>query len=466
VTPILSRLYGPEAFGVAALFTSITGIIAVVVCMRYELSIVLPEADEEAANLLGASLLFAFLTSLLTIPIVLFGRPFLLRILKAPELGGVLWMVPPMVLVSGGFLGLNYWNSRTRQFGRLSVARVISSTATSAAQVGAGITGHASGASLVGTTVAGTALSTTVLGAQILRDNGTLFRRSIRWKAIAEGVIRHRKFPLFGTSSALLNAISWQLPTILLQVYFSSSVVGFYALGNRVMRVPMSLIGNAVGQVFFQQAAEAKRDGTLAITVENAFRQLVVFSLIPVVALTVVGPEAFVLVFGSRWVEAGYYAQILAPWTLFWFISSPLSTLFAVLEKQEFGLMLNAVILVSRFVSLAIGGRLQNARLGIILFSVSGVLVYGYYTLAILKVSGVQISKAARFLLSRILEYLPAIAILVALKAFRVEPWILIAVAVLLFVAHGIRAVTNDPAISALWRSAFTRRSAAGTAPE
>lgn len=56
VIPIVARLFAPEAFGVAALFASITGIIGVLVCLRYEVSIMLPKTDEEAANLLGVSL--------------------------------------------------------------------------------------------------------------------------------------------------------------------------------------------------------------------------------------------------------------------------------------------------------------------------------------------------------------------------------------------------------------------------
>ena len=56
-SPLITRLYGPEAFGLAALFTSIVGIVGVVACLRYELAIMLPKRDEEAANLLGLSLL-------------------------------------------------------------------------------------------------------------------------------------------------------------------------------------------------------------------------------------------------------------------------------------------------------------------------------------------------------------------------------------------------------------------------
>ena len=59
--PILTRIYAPEAFGIAALFASITGILSVLACMRYELAIVLPDNDREAANLLAVCLVITFL---------------------------------------------------------------------------------------------------------------------------------------------------------------------------------------------------------------------------------------------------------------------------------------------------------------------------------------------------------------------------------------------------------------------
>ena len=42
-SPVLTRLYPPEAFGVYKIFVSITAILTVVANLRYELAIVLPE---------------------------------------------------------------------------------------------------------------------------------------------------------------------------------------------------------------------------------------------------------------------------------------------------------------------------------------------------------------------------------------------------------------------------------------
>jgi len=69
--PVVTRLFAPEAFGVLAIFASMTGIVGVIVCLRYELAIMLPDSNEEAANILGVSLLSVIIMTTLSALIVL-----------------------------------------------------------------------------------------------------------------------------------------------------------------------------------------------------------------------------------------------------------------------------------------------------------------------------------------------------------------------------------------------------------
>jgi O-antigen/teichoic acid export membrane protein len=113
------------------------------------------------------------------------------------------------------------------------------------------------------------------------------------------------------------------------------------------------------------------------------------------VILGIAGPELFRIIFGANWVEAGRYAQILSPWMFILFISSPLSNLFSTLERQELALIVNSVILGTRFVALIIGGLTHNIYLTLIIWSASGVLVYGGLALWLLKLT--QVSWAIAF---------------------------------------------------------------------
>ena len=445
--PILTRLYGPEAFGVAALFTAITGIVGVVACLRYDMAIMLPKKDEEAANLLGLSLVIAASMSTLLIPIIWAGQEPLLRLLKAPELVPYLWLVPPAVFLSGAFLALNYWNSRTKRFGRLSIARINASLSTTGTQIGAGLAGYPTGGSLIGAGILGSAVSTFVLGGQIWRDDNKVFRDGIRFDGMQEGLGRHRKFPLIDTLSALMNAISWQIPIFLLSAFFSTSVVGLYALSTRVLQLPMSIIGGSISQVFFQRAAEAKAEGTLSSLVENVFKVLVVIGLFPMLMLTLIGRDLFVVIFGIAWSEAGVYAQMLGLWTFLWFISSPLSTIYIVLEKQEFGLKLNLANVVTRFLAIGIGGLLGDPRISVFLFAISGLLVYSYLLMAILRFSEVSIERARGIVFSNLKIFAPAGIVMIALKAFSIELLTQVVFSVLLIIIYYLFIIKTDPLV-------------------
>lgn len=85
-SPILTRLYSPEAFGFLAIFISITSIVGVIACMRYELAIMLLKSDEKAANLLALCLLSVVAISGLTVPALYFGSDAIISLLKAPGL--------------------------------------------------------------------------------------------------------------------------------------------------------------------------------------------------------------------------------------------------------------------------------------------------------------------------------------------------------------------------------------------
>lgn len=443
--PVLTRLYGPEDFGVWALYVSITSIISVISCLRYDYSIMLPESDREAVNLLGLSVLAVLTVTGLTVPAVWYFKAQLVDLLNAPQIEGYLWLIPPFVFVNGIFLALTHWNSRTKLFKRLSFSKISSSVSTTATQIVLGLMQHPpTSAGLIGGSLAGQSIATFVLGGQIWRDDKNLIKKSLSWKEIYEGAVRHRNLPLIDSWSALMNSVSWQLPAFLLSAFFTPAIVGFYSLGFRLLQLPMSFIGGSISQVFYQRASRAVSDGTLSILVESVFRILVIIGMFPILILTIVGGDVFTVVFGRAWTEAGVYAQILSLWAFIWFISSPLTTIYLVVEEHHFGFSYNFFNLTTRFLSLTIGGILGNARIALILFSISGIVVYGYLCLKMMYYSGVKTSKALKIVFSNIVLFIPAGVVLTALKTAGINQILLVVISGLIICIYYLYILKMD----------------------
>ena len=443
-SPIITRLYGPAAFGLVALFTSITGILGVIVCLRYELAIVLPKSDEEAANLFGLCMLLVVVVSVATIPLLIILEQPLVQFLKAPQLGQFFWLIPPTLLISGTFLALNYWNTRTKQFKRLSIARISSSFSTTGTQLGAGFLGYTSGGVLIYANVFGQLVSTGVLGIQIMRDHLSFFRENISWEGMADTFRRYSNFPKFDVWSALINQISWQVPVLLLSSFFSTTIVGYYSLGMMMVTLPMSLIGGAIAQVFFQRAAIAQHEGSLSLIFEDAYSFLIKISLFPLLLLTFIGQDLFILIFGPSWGEAGFYIQILSVWAVFFFISSPISAILSIAGKQKTGLVLSTINLITRFVSISLGGILGSATLSILFFSLSGVVMYGSTGILFMQFAGVPVQKTLKIIGRSFLIFLPAGAIMVSAKILKVNGTVEVFIATLLFVLYWVYLIKTD----------------------
>ena len=394
--PILTRLYAPEAFGIYALFASIIGIFSVLACMRYELSILLPDNDREAANLLAVSFTFAVLTTLLALPLVWYGSSYILIWLKTPELAPYLWLVPVVMLVSGIFMALNSWNTRTKHFTRLSIARIIGALANTSGSLGAGFANHATSGALIVASLCGQAVATTVLSSQIWRDNGQFLVDNITLKEMWTGIKRYHKFPLYSSWSSLLNMFSLMAPILMFGAFFSSAIAGFYVLGFRVLQTPLVLVSGALSEVFYQRASLARLDGTLPSLVKDLFRRLLLVGLLPCLILTITGKDLFTLAFGINWAEAGFYTQLLAPWILVWFVSSSLSTVYIVLEQQQLEPIIQGTLFLNRVVALAIGGYIGEARLAVLFFSFGSVVAYAYLLKVILNCVGLSILTVLR----------------------------------------------------------------------
>jgi len=291
--------------------------------------------------------------------------------------------------------------------------------------------GYPTGGSLINASIFGSAVSNLVLGGQIWRDDRKVFRNSISFEGMKEGLSRHRRFPIFDSWSALLNSASLQLPVFLLSVFFSPVVVGYYAICNRLLFLPSNLIGSSISQVFFQRSSVAKYEGNLSFVVETTFIRLILIGLYPFLVLSIMGRELVIVALGLSWEEAGVFIQILSPWTLFVFISSPMSILLITLERQRIALFFNVTFFITRFLSLYVGGSLGEVRLALVLFAVSGILLISIKLLYTFNIIGVSLRNIFRELIPYFSYSILSISIIFIIMAFTINYYLIISTGII-----------------------------------
>jgi len=395
ISPILTRIYTPQDFGLLALYLSITSIISVAVTARYELAIMLPKEDKEAKNLLALSIIIATIISIVFFVIIsMFGRE-IAALLGNQQIYPWLFFIPLSLFFMGIYQAFNYWSNRKQKYVRLATNRVTQSTNVAGLNIGIGIVKDGVSGLIVGNILGQFIASVRLSIKSIKEDRLSITDISIRnMKFVAR---RYDQFPKISVWSALLNTASVQLPVFVFSVFFSSTIVGWYSLSHRVLNMPMSFLGNAVGQAYFQAASSLKQDdpGKLGEITYKTYKNLLLIGLIPTSIIFAYGDIIFAFIFGQDWKIAGEYARILCVWLLLVFISSPLSFLFTVMEKEGISFFFNVGIFISRMLSLLVGAMFfKDAFITIILFAVSGVVFWLWHCVYILKMVNVPYKKS------------------------------------------------------------------------
>ena len=456
--PIITRLFSPENYGIFSLYASITIIFSVFSSLSYVSTIILPEKDVDASNIFGLCILAVFGISLLVLAGIFFFNKDICHFLNAPQMEPYLWLLPLSIFLNGTYLSINYWSLRKKRFTQLSISRVVGSLSDRTIALCAGCFGYLAAFVLIISRLLSVSLSILTLSFSVWREDRGSIKASLSRKKIAFNAKRYRKFPLVSNWSILLNNVSRQIPIIMLAMFFSPRIVGFYALSSGVLAMPMSLLGDAIFRVFFQKTAETKnRRGNLTGVSLELLNRLVCMTIIPLGFLALIGKEVFALVFGSAWELAGTYTQILSFVFFMSFISRPFNAFFNVFEKQEVRLYFDAGLVISRCISFLVGGLMSNALLAMTLYSIASVIVFLiliFWLLNFVDVASIRIFAA--FGRSVILA-LPFLVVLALTKfALHCSPVILILFSVILMLLYYLLLVYRDERIRSMFISKTT----------
>jgi lipopolysaccharide exporter len=452
-SPITSRLFGPQEFGLAALFMSGAIILGSIACLRYEMAIVLPKEDKDAASLFVLCSMILIVTTTLTATFSLLLGPRILSYLGADELKPYLWLFPIYVILIGMQFLLRIWHTRYRRFRITAATNVLSSLLTAVAEISGGWAGFTTGGNLVVIRFFSLFGSPAFLLWRLLRIDYRFIIRNINLGPILKSANKYIKFPLIGSLTAIVTALASHLPIMLLAALFNPVVSGFYAKALYLLLLPASIIGKSIGQVFFQESADQMADGrNLAGLVETVISRGITFGFLPFALLAIIGPELFGLFLGARWTESGVYVQILSPQLYLSLVAVSITTLFGTLGKQELDLLSQGLGLILRTGILIYGGLLwHDARLTLIAFTAANILILLWRVSILFRIVKLSAKRPLSHFLRSLFYAMPSITLSAAMKWwFGLEAVYLVALTPICAIPYVLFVLRHDPELRAL----------------
>jgi O-antigen/teichoic acid export membrane protein len=356
ISPILTRTYTPEAFGVMGVFMAVSAVIGVGSTGRYDMAIVLPKDEKDASNLLGLSALIASAIGFVML-ILLPVNQLIAKGLDAHIIAPYLFLLPVSISVIGLASAMEYWSVRHKKFKLVANARIAGSLSSSFWLVVVGCL-WASPLVLILGMVSNNLFRLLFF---VNRSWGQLFEslnKDVHIPGLRHVAYQNRSFPKFRATNDVINSLSQNAPALLLSVFFSTAQVGLFWLAFRVLSLPGALISNAIRKVFYQKAAETHNKGLPVFGL--ALKMTAGLSMVaagPLFIVVLFAPELFSWVFGSGWAVAGEYARWLSIWVFFLFINVPSVVLGPILGFQGMMLVFEVVSIflrVSSLVSVAI----------------------------------------------------------------------------------------------------------------
>jgi O-antigen/teichoic acid export membrane protein len=354
-TPVLTRLFSPDAYGALATFMSIYSVVLAFCTWRFDWTLPNARTSSMAATLFaaGTGVLAIVCVATAAMSVLVVGRV----VFEGSSIARVGWplLLLPVALCGGGLrLMLTGWFVRDGDLTAVGRATISQSAATSLLNLAAGL-GHLESAGLIGS------MSVSVwvgLGALAHRawDRLRAGLGRVTWRRLRAGVRLHGRTASWSALTAMLNALGFSAPILVLGHYYSSREVGWYALMYRVLAAPTGVLTSALSQSFWSVAAQYGREGRFA-ELKRLYRLTTLrlsIACVPVVIICWVAPSVTGLILGDAWSGAGEVLRAMLPFFIGSIVFSPTNHL-VVLDAQSFQIVADATRLILVVASIALG---------------------------------------------------------------------------------------------------------------
>lgn len=310
---------------------------------------ILPDKNHQSNNIVSTAIFLSFF-SLIMILIFLFLFKDMLSDLMGSNLFKLIYFIPIGVISLNIFNIFTYHNIKLKKYNDLSFSKIIKSVSLVFVQLSISIIDKSALGLLIGF-IMSHIFGSIKLFFNTLNNN---FLKDISFKKMRELSSRYSNFPKYDAPASLLDIASIQLPFLLMIKIGGEAVSGNFFLASRIIALPSSIIGQSMGQVYFQELNETKyKPGHSFKLLKNTINKLLIIALPSSLLIYTLSPYLFPIIFGDMWILGGQIAQYLAILSLIQLITVPLSSTLSLnrfIKRGAIWKSFNFLLLVSIYI--------------------------------------------------------------------------------------------------------------------
>ncbi|WP_413944577.1 oligosaccharide flippase family protein [Bdellovibrio sp. HCB-162] len=335
--PFLTRIVPAVSFGEFALLTSYVSIFSIFAFGRLELLIPKFKTSEERIELFQACVLFFVFVLGIIIVCTYFFSGYFFEFSKMEIIRG--WLVSVITtFVTTSFLNLiNSYQIALGSFSFLGFIRILNPLCL------VGFTylfssSHDGYMALVYGINGANLLSITLALFNVFHYKKEVWRMSSFERALE--IFRANKRMIFiNAPHAVIDSFQTNLMNFSIGRFYTIESLGQYSMANRLVKAPMTTISSSISQVFYKEVFNfIDNKESLKRYVYKIFLILVALSLVVSAVIVFFVKFLFFSFFTEAWTEASYLMLVLLPWLVGNFVSSPLSQITILKNKQFEGM--------------------------------------------------------------------------------------------------------------------------------
>ncbi|MCF2857416.1 oligosaccharide flippase family protein [Pseudoalteromonas sp. SMS1] len=386
--PVLTRLYAPEDFGLFATITSIAAFLAVFASAKLELAIIVAKNNVQRKSLTTLCLQLLVIFSLVIL-FMLIAASFLFPDVDIGMNSLIAaFVVFLFIFFTGLYNILTCVANANSEYKKIALNSVHFSLLNNSSSIALGFL---STLGLIYSFIISRAFSCFKMlsSAQWSEQIKRLKAKRVLSRKNAFLIKRFRKYPVYSVPSEALDIYTKQMPIFLMGLFSGAYAVGLFALVDRVLSKPLSIVGRAVALPFRGEAVKRYNEqGSCRPIVLKVLLVLTAMSIVPFCILYFYAESLFGLVFGEEWKKAGEFAKLLVPIFFFQFITSPITFVFHIAGKQQVDFYIHIFMVIILTSCFLVGYQVyDNELLALQLYSVAYSFIYILYIYLSIKFS-------------------------------------------------------------------------------